>query len=1080
MFCDLVGSTAMSHRLDPEDLREVIGRYREWTSQLIARYEGFVARYMGDGMLVYFGYPQAHENDARGPSRRASRSSTGCIGRARARVRIFGARLSVRIGIATGMVVVGDLLAEGALDEAAVMGETPNVAARLQALAKPNTVVVAPTTRDLAGGTFDYADAGRHKLKGLQQPMQVWRVLQASAAPTRFDAAHGRRLAPIVGRTAETEALLAAWLDAQRGHGHLVLLSGEAGIGKSRLAESLVERTGAPFPQRLLFQCSPHHANSALYPFIQELERSAGFARRDSAAQKRDKLIALLTRVALADAPAASLFAALLSLPAASGFQPPDLEPDERKRQTLVALLDRLRRLAATTTVLMLIEDTHWIDPTSLELLDMLADALGDMAALVVVTSRLAPLESWKARPHTSAVHLERLDRQHSTQMVRELLARKRFPARLVDEIVARTDGVPLFIEELTRTLATTKRRAQPLHERLQAIPATLQDSLMARLDQLGPAKDVAQIGAVIGREFSSELVAAVAQLDAQSLQDGLRALAASGLLQQRADAAGSAYVFKHALVQDAAYESLLRARRQELHRRIAQTLEESYAERVQVEPEVLAHHWAQAREWLRAARYAAAAGRRALDRSATPEALGHATHGLQSLAAAAAGTERDALELSLEVLRGAAFRAERGFASSDAERSFMRAQALCERLGETRGLIDVRRGLFSCYYARGALSQARHQATEVIAAGSALHDASSRMLGHWMLGCVTFWQGEFAVARNELEEASALYDPHEQRAKTLALQIDPGVNALCHLGWTLWILGLPQEALATGDRALTEARALGQPFAEAMALFFACTTRACCGQHEAGRPLLEELAAVTARHRLRYLGSCARVLEGQALIAQDRCAAGLEQIGRAFAEFQAQEAGVGLPWAMSIAIEAHARMGAAAPAQATLARAFEAVERNGEHHWEAELYRLQGELHRSLPPLDPTPPSDRSGAPPTSRGTSRHARWRHARWRASCVCTRPKAGTSSPIASRTSTAKGRPRAARPQAGHPQKGRRHERHRSVAQRHLHADAHRHPRVQEPYPALVGRRADVELRRHRHRRVEELRETLRRR
>jgi tetratricopeptide (TPR) repeat protein len=473
----------------------------------------------------------------------------------------------------------------------------------------------------------------------------------------------------------------------------------------------------------------------------------------------------------------------------------------------------------------------------------------------------------------------------------------------------------------------------------------------MARLDQLGSAKEVAQTGAVIGHEFSGDLLAAVSTLEGPALRGALATLTSSAILYDRGEVPGTAFVFKHALVRDAAYASLVRNARQEIHERIARTLEASYPERLRVEPEVVAHHYTEAGRSLPAAKYWAAAARRAIDRSADLEALGHASKGLENLTGVVPGPERDRLELALEVLRGAAARAVRGFASSEAERSFLRAQELCLKFEDARGLIDVRRGLFSCYYARGALSLARDQGEQVAVAGRQMNDSSSRMLGHWMQGCVTFWQGEFATARRELEEAYSLYDPSEQRAKTLALQIDPGVNALCHLSWVLWLLGYPDQAVATSEKALETARELAQPFAVAMALFFACTTRASCGQHDAVRPMLDELMAVTSTHRLRYLGSVARVLQGQALIARDRCDAGLEQIGRAFAEFEAQEAGVGLPWALSFAVEAHTRMGRAGDAMGALGRAFEAVERNGERHWEAELFRLKGELLVSSSP---------------------------------------------------------------------------------------------------------------------------------
>ena len=957
LFCDLVGSTALSHRLDPEDLREVIRDYHDSTSRVIARYEGFVARYMGDGVLVYFGYPRAHEDDA-----------SRAIATGLEIVETFGARpsmpkaegggqLKVRIGIATGLVVVGDMVGNETVEEAAVLGDTPNLAARLQALAKPNTVVVSESTRRLAGGIFEFADQDVHRLKGFRQPVRVWRVIRSSGVETRFDAARGRKLTPFVGREVEIEQLTRCWQRAQAGHGQLALIAGEAGIGKSRIADRFGERVADSPQNRLVYQCSPYHTNSALYPFIHQLERSAGFDPCDTEDKKLDKLEALLGSTASNPSQLAPLFAALLSLSANRRYPELQMTPDQQKAKTLSALLAQLRMLAATAPVLMLFEDAHWIDPTSTELLSLLTDEIQDIPLLAIVTSRSAPDASWLGRQHVTMLPLERLDRQHTALMVDRLLGRKRLPREFVNEIVARTDGVPLFIEELTKAVAISTRTPENKPTAMphsSVIPSTLQDSLMARLDQLGSAKEVAQMGAVIGREFSRDMLAAISALEPRHLSEALETLTSSAIVFDRGSPPWTTFTFKHALVQDAAYSSLLRGRRQEIHERIAETLERSYLDRVLVEPEVVAYHYTQAGRSLNAAKYWAAASRRSIDRSATLEALGHANEGLKLLEALPSNPERDRLELSLEVVRGAAYRAVRGFASSEAERSFLRARTLCEQLGDMRGLIDVRRGLFSCYYARGALMLAREQAQQVAASGRALNDSSSRMLGHWMLGCITFWQGEFETARRELEEAFSLYDPGEQRAKTLALQIDPGVNALFHLSWTLWILGYPDKAIHTSDRALGAARDLAQPFAVAMGLFFSCTTRACCGEHDSVRPLLEELIALTDQHELRYLGSCAHVLQGQALIAMGQCAAGLAELDRAFSEFRAQEAGVGLPWAMSIAAEGQARLGHPREALATLARAFEAVSRNGEHHWEAELFRLKGEALLALPDANP------------------------------------------------------------------------------------------------------------------------------
>jgi class 3 adenylate cyclase/tetratricopeptide (TPR) repeat protein len=948
MFCDLVGSTALSHELDPEDLREVIRSYQEGTRHVIARYEGFVARYMGDGMLAYFGYPQAHEDDAARAIHAGLEiaQAPDLLDALPTREGVWRPR--VRIGIATGLVVVGDLIGEGASEEAAAVGETPNLAARLQTLAEPGSVVVAERTRELAGGRFEYADRGTHELKGFDRPVRAWRVLRTSAAESRFDAARTRRMTPFIGRAEEIDLLLGRWRRATEGEGQVVLLVGEAGIGKSRIAETLVERIADEPHIRLRYQCSPYHANSALYPFIQQLERAADFGRGDTAEQKLDKLEALLVKSTPDSGESAPLFAALLSLPAGGRYPALPLTPQQQKQKTFVALLERFRGFAAQAPVFMLLEDVHWIDPTSIEFLDLLARHVWDLPVLVIITPRVAADYAWLGLQHVSSLPLERLDPRQSANMVKRLLGSRKLPADVIEQIVAKTDGVPLFIEEFTKTLATSdavrEGEASPQAVRSE-IPSTLHDSLMARLDRLGAAKEVAQVGAVIGREFSRDLVAALSPVGEPELDEALDRLTSSAVVFGRGQPPWTAFIFKHALVQDAAYASLLRSKRQELHRRIAETLESGYPERVRTEPEVVAHHYAQAGQALHAARYSAAAAMRALDRSANVEALGQSAKGLELLAGVAQSTDRDGLELGLRILQGAAYRAVKGFASSDVERSFTRALELSERLDDIPRLIDVRRGLFSYYYARGALALAREQGQHVATLGQRMNDRGSQMLGYWMLGCMAFWQGDYATARQELEDAVALYDPNEQKSKTLALQIDPGVNALCHLSWVLWVLGYPDRAIQTSDRAIRTARELAQPLALAMALFFACATRACCGHDAAGSQLLDELIAISGEHGLGYLGSCARVLKGQELIARDQCVAGLEQVDRALSEFRAQEAGLGLPWSMSIAATGHARLGRVEEGLAALSVAFGGMGRNDERHWEAELWRLKGEL---------------------------------------------------------------------------------------------------------------------------------------
>lgn len=949
MFCDLVGSTSLSQQMDPEDLRPIILDFQDQARRTIARYDGFVARYMGDGVLAYFGFPQAHEDDT-------VRALHAALDIAAARA---GTGPAVRVGIATGLAVVGDWIGEGGSEEAAAVGECVNLAARLQSLADPGGVVLSERTRQLAEGRFAFADLGAHTLRGFAHPVRAWQALRPTAAESRFDAVRPHGLTPFVGRAHEMERLLARWHQAVEGQGQVVTMVGEAGIGKSRIVETLAARLDGEAPVQLRCQCSPYHVNSALYPFIRQLEREAAFSAVDSTEQKLDKLDALLAR-SLPDPAAAPLLAALLSLPPGTRYRVAPLTPQQQKVRTIAALAGRVRALAAQRPLALVIEDAHWIDPTSMELLDLIVREAHDLRAAVFITSRTPLQATWSSLAHVMALPLERLSASESAAMVQSVAHAGALPTEVVAHIVAMTDGVPLFIEELTKALdAGPRGDAQQAGQRIRKseIPLTLQDSLMARLDRLGAAKQVAQSAAVIGREFPRDLLALLSGLGDQELREALARLVSSAIVYARGPAAANAadaYVFKHALVQEAAHESLLRSRRQELHRHVSELLEGRFPERAAAEPEVLALHLEQAGQPLRAAGCLAAAAKRALDRYANAEALGHAAKGLALLAALPPDAVRDRTELALVVIRGTAYRAVEGFASAHVEQCFRRALALCEQLHDTAGMVEVRRGLFSFYYARGALDAASDQGHHVVELAQRSGERNSQMLGYWMLGCMAFWRGNFPDARARLEQAVALYRPEAQAAATLALQIDPGVNALAHLSWVLWILGEPDRAVETADRAVGIARGLAQPLALAMALFFDCATRACCGQSTAQGAPLDELVAVTTEHGLGYLRVCARVLRGQALIAADQCVQGIAEVEGALAEFEAQQAGLGWPWSLSILASGHLRRGHAAEGLAAVARAFAAIERNGERHWAAALWRLRGELLLLSPGADP------------------------------------------------------------------------------------------------------------------------------
>lgn len=566
MFCDLAGSTALSARLDPEDMRQVIRVYQDACSGVVARYDGFVAKFMGDGILAYFGFPHAHEDDAE-RAVRAGLQIVEAVGTLETRA---SDKLHVRIGIATGLVVVGDLVGQGAAQERAVVGDTPNLAARLQALAEPDSVVVAGATRRLLRGRFRLRDLGRHAVKGLTEPVEVWVAEGVSSSDSRFEAEQTARLTGFVGREAESKLLRERQRQAWQGEGQIALISGEAGIGKSCFSAWLAEQVADEPHTRLRYQCSPYHRDSALHPFVQQLERAARIAPDESPECKLDKLEAILGLATARTQEIAPLIASLLSIPLGNRYPPLSLLPAQQRRQTLSALLDQLEGLATQKPVLMLFEDVHWADATSLELLNLAIERIRRLPIMLLITFRPEFEAPWAGLPDVTTAALGRLDRNQAEMMVERVTGGRKLPAEVMALIIAKTDGVPLFVEELTKNMLESGlliedgdgyRLDGPLPP--LAIPSTLQDSLMARLDRLGMAKEIAQIGAAIGREFSYALLNAIAGRDESSLHAALAQLEDAELLLRAGVPPDARYSFKHALVQDTAYESLLKSRRQ-------------------------------------------------------------------------------------------------------------------------------------------------------------------------------------------------------------------------------------------------------------------------------------------------------------------------------------------------------------------------------------------------------------------------------------------------------------------------------------------------------------------------------------
>jgi class 3 adenylate cyclase/predicted ATPase len=808
VFCDLVDSTELAARLDPENLRDIIGAYHKAIALVLTRFGGFVAKYMGDGVLAYFGYPQAHEDDAE----RAVRAGLALVD-AVAQLDL-GERLQLRIGVATGLVVVGDLLGSGAAQEQAVVGETPNLAARLQALAEPNTVVIADSTRRQVGSLFELHDLGPQILKGFASEQRVWRVIRDSGAASRFEALRGSKMTPLIGRQEELELLLRRWRQARTGQGRTVMVSGEPGIGKSRLLAALEAELRDEPHTRMRYFCSPHQQDSPLHPVIRQIEFAAGFARDDTPADRVDKLRRLLAPTDPTPEDVA-LLAALLLLPT-DGLSMPNLSPRRRKERTFEALIRQVKQLSGERPILMLFEDVHWTDPSTRDILDILIQHLDTLRVLVVMTFRPEFLAPWTGHAGVALITLGRLDRIDTTSIAMQMAIGPVLPHELLERIVAQSDGVPLFVEELTKAVMATATQAA-LEASPIAAPATLQASLLARLDRMPIAKQIAQIGAVIGRDFSHTLVAGVAQVPDAQLAHGLDELVGSGLAFRRGLGPDAEYTFKHALVQDAAYESLLRSRRAEIHASIV-ALAESDRFSGSIEPGILAHHCAQGGMIAKAASYYRVAGERSAERLVAAETKGHLYRGLQIAERLPLGPDRYRLEAELLIALGRILLPTLGQTHPETSNVLERAVAICRKFDDPAMLARSLYALGIVAEVPGDLRNAQVIGEEFLALAESTGDTSIAIASRVRLGAALLYQGHFAIARDNLSDALVLCAQGTHVLLDVAVSFTPEVSSLTYLAPTLAYLGYADQAATRAEQAVLRAQQLGPiPLAFAM-----------------------------------------------------------------------------------------------------------------------------------------------------------------------------------------------------------------------------------------------------------------------
>jgi class 3 adenylate cyclase/tetratricopeptide (TPR) repeat protein len=947
MFCDLIGSTALSSRLDPEDLREVIRTYQACVAATVHQFDGFIARYVGDGVLIYFGWPEARETDAE----RAVRAGLA-VAAAVSTTPVSGETLQVRVGIATGLVVIGEPIGSGDSRQQTAVGETPNLAARLQGLAGPNQVVIDAATRRQIGGLFECQDLGAVEVKGLPAPVPAWQVLSENRSLGHFEALRSGAT-PLVGRDEEMELLLRRWTQAKAGNGRVVLISAEPGVGKSRLGEALAERIAAEPHVRLRYFCSPHHQDSALYPVMAQMERAAGFAHTDGPAARLAKLQALLAATPTEDV---ALIAELHALPSAGLAPPLDVTPQRRKDKTYEALLRQVEGLSWQQPVLMVFDDLHWIDPSSRELLDRLIERVANWPVLLLAMFRPEFQSPWIGQPHVTLLTLARLDRRNTAAMVANVAGNSMLPPEIMEEIAERTDGVPLFVEELTKAVLESGGRGaaalSAMPDPALSVPATLHASLMARLDRLGPAaKDIAQTGAAIGREFGFGLLASVADLPQPQLPEALDRLTNSGLVFVRGTPPQSTYIFKHALVQDAAYGTLLRGRRQLLHSRIVASLEDRFPEIVAAQPALLAQHCAAAGLAEQAVAYWRKAGQQALASSAMTEAVAQLRKGLDALANLPDGPSRGQQELDLQTALVSALTATAGWSGAEVGETLARARLLAEEIDRPEFLVPLVMGQFGFHHARSEHGPALALGEQLEQIGEARNDASAQLLGRVMCGSTRFWVGEFIAARAVLEQCVDHSDSPNRAVERLSL--DPYTTALIYLAITLTCLGYVDQARARLDEAVSEARRLGHTHNLVTTLHLADWT-----DWLARSPMvrLEECLALSTELGFPFYSGWALAFRGGSLIALGQAQQGLALLTQGQAILGATGTRLSMALLFTWLAEAYAMLGQTSEQQNCAAEAVRIFETTDERYAEAELlHRVPGDLLNTK--------GDRSGA---------------------------------------------------------------------------------------------------------------------
>ncbi|SDT07801.1 adenylate/guanylate cyclase domain-containing protein [Bradyrhizobium canariense] len=959
MFCDLVDSTALTAQLDPEDMADLIRAFQRTIAAAIARFDGHVAKWLGDGATIYFGYPRAHEDDAERAAR-AGIALVEAVGELRCE---RGVELRVRIGISTGLVIVGELIGEGDARERGVVGDTPNLASRLQAVAEPDTVVVSESTRRLLGKAFELKALGPQELKGFKAPVPAWSVMHEIENVSRFEASRSETMTPFVGREHEVGILLDRWRRATTGEGQVTLLSGEAGIGKSRVLAMLRERIGDERHMVLRYQCSPHHINDAFYPVIGQIWRGAGFVSGEPAAARLQKLEMMIARSGLDCRDIVPYFASLLAIPTEGRYPVVEMAPSEFKERATAAMIAIAAAVAETMPLLVVLEDAHWIDPTSLELLGQLVERVRHLPVLIVVTFRPEFAVPQLDHAQVTNLSLNRFGRTQAVTMIDQITSGKPLPAEVLDQIVAKTDGVPLFVEELTKSvlesgLLREESGVYVLAAMLTplAIPSTLHDSLTARLDRLSPIKEIAQIGAVIGREFPRSLLEAVSPIKGRQLQDALRQLMESELIYERGTGPMTSYIFKHALVQDTAYVSLLRGRRQRIHADIAQALKQRDATEESV-PAVIAYHFTEAGLAEPAASYWLAAAEQALSQSAPVEAERHASTGLTLVPRIKAGPERDALELALLVARANALVPLKSMSASETFEAVTAAKQLLDRgIGTDLQRISVLYGLCTGNTLRARMVPAFDLARQIIDIAERQDDPTYYLVGYRLLGTLQFYAGQNRDALESLRKGGKYRDPRRQRALSYRFGWDPSLAVVCYEVLVRLSLGLFDSAARLSEEVRAELLDHPHPPTIATVTFCGGTwPKAVLADLKGLERDSAALVAYCTENKVEQIRLLAGLHQAYARAVREPVQTNIAFIHDALEAVRRSGSNAGNSILISNLAEALLVGGDLAGAEAALTDAFAFVEQSGEGYWLADMHRLSGHVALRQPEPDRT-----------------------------------------------------------------------------------------------------------------------------